>query len=637
MKAHLLSAGYVLDAKTDVWCRPGFAGMPYSDGDEVERRIAGIVSEANDRTILSQELRRHCTDWPTLYHLSGVRANLLRPFQAALAGDILEVGAGCGAITRYLGECGANVLALEGSPRRASIARERTMGLDNVAIVTDKFENFRFDRSFDVITLIGVLEYANQFNPDLLSPPLAMLQKVRSLLKPGGRLILAIENQLGLKYFAGAPEDHLGQVMYGVESRYRKDEPETFGRKVISEMLRESGFVSTAYLAPFPDYKLPRVILTQEGMEADDFDAAELVGQCVRKDPQLPERTFFSLEQTWPTIFRNGLGLDLANSHLIVASPTDSDSLVGREYLGFHYSAERRPEFCKETAFVRVGKNEIRVKCKPLSENSVVDTYSADGLVFERQGDSRYIQSTTLVRKFGEIVGRPGWRVKDVEEYFRNYLRLVLEIVASEYGEYDVSSKYPIVPGEFLDAIPSNVLLDQSGKPVYIDREWRCKDGVSLDYLLFRATISLLDGISLFSVPEDPAFNTRGSVVTRVMTTLGFSLTESDFSRFLVLESKLNSFSSGRDCGVFATWSPDQALPGLTTPKEIREMESRLTEMTSAKEFAEELAYERQAELIALHAELTAKQSELAAVKSWWLYRLLNKLRLFQGSGGADA
>ena len=39
-----------------------------------------------------------------------------------------------------------------------------------------------------------------------------MLQRVRSLLKPEGKLIVAIENQLGLKYFAGAPEDHLGQA-----------------------------------------------------------------------------------------------------------------------------------------------------------------------------------------------------------------------------------------------------------------------------------------------------------------------------------------------------------------------------------------------------------------------------------------
>lgn len=637
MKSHLLKAGYVFDGETEVWCRPGFGGIAYSDGDEVERRIATIVSEANDRSILSQELRQHCTDWPSLYHLTGVRANILRPFQAALTGDILEVGAGCGAITRYLGECGANVLALEGTPRRAAIARERTRELNNVAVVTDKFENFRFDKCFDVITLIGVLEYANQFNSGFESPPLAMLEKVRSLLKPDGRLILAIENQLGLKYFAGAPEDHLGQVMYGVEGRYRKDEPETYGRKVIGELLRESGFVSTAFLAPFPDYKLPVVILTQEGAEASDFDAAELVCQCVRKDPQLPERTFFSLEQTWPSIFRNGLGIDLANSHLIVASPGPTESLFGPECLAFYYNAERRSEFCKEAAFVRSGTSEIAVRSKPLSDKAVSETYAADGLSFEWQKDSRYIQATTLAREFGEIVTRPRWRMNDVEGYFQKYLRVVLEIVASEYDEYDTSGQTRIVPGEFLDAIPSNILLDQTGKPVYIDREWRNNNGVPLDYLLFRAIISLLDSISSFAAPEDPECRTRGSIVNSVMKALGFTPTEEDFARFLALESKLHSFSSGRTGEGFSTWSPEQSLPGPVTPQDVGKLQDLLAETMSAKEFAEELAYARQAELLEQHAELTARQTELAAIRSSWWYRVFNKVRLFQGSGGADA
>jgi len=176
-------------------------------------------------------LRQNLFDWPSLYHLSGTRANILRPFQRTLAGaDVLEIGAGCGAITRYLGECGTNVLALEGSPRRAAIARSRTRDLENVTVLAERFDRLQCDCKFDVITLIGVLEYANLFTSGE-NPPLAMLERVRSLLKPEGKLIIAIENQLGLKYFAGASEDHLGQPMVGIEGRYRKDQPQTWGAK----------------------------------------------------------------------------------------------------------------------------------------------------------------------------------------------------------------------------------------------------------------------------------------------------------------------------------------------------------------------------------------------------------------------
>ena len=84
-----------------------------------------------------------------------------------------------------------------------------------------------------MITLIGVLDV--QLFTSEENPPLAMLERVRSLVKPDGMLIIAIENQLGLKYFAGAPEDHLGQPMYGIEGRYRRDQPQTFGRVVLQK------------------------------------------------------------------------------------------------------------------------------------------------------------------------------------------------------------------------------------------------------------------------------------------------------------------------------------------------------------------------------------------------------------------
>ncbi len=117
-----------------------YVDIPYNAGDETGSVLSDwhSINQVSDITVFSPELRQHCTDWPSLYHLSGTRANILRPFAAALTGEILEIGAGCGAITRYLGELGANVLALEGSSRRAAIARSRTRDLENVTVLVGK-------------------------------------------------------------------------------------------------------------------------------------------------------------------------------------------------------------------------------------------------------------------------------------------------------------------------------------------------------------------------------------------------------------------------------------------------------------------------------------------------------------------
>ena len=259
-----------------------------------------------------------------------------------------------------MGESGASVLALEGSLRRAAIARSRTRDLENVTVLAEKFDQFECDHQFDLITLIGVLEYANLFTSGE-NPARMMLQRVRSLLKPEGKLIVAIENQLGLKYFAGAPEDHLGQPMYGIEGRYTADQPQTFGRIVLANLIEEAGFATVEFLAPFPDYKLPVSILTEEGLFSKKFDGAALAWQSVRRDPQLPPNMNFSLELAWPEVFKNGLALDMANSFLIAAWPFQQ-KIVKPGVLGYHYSTDRASRYCKEQVFEHANQNDIVVK-----------------------------------------------------------------------------------------------------------------------------------------------------------------------------------------------------------------------------------------------------------------------------------
>ncbi len=93
-------SGYRLKPATGVWSRPRFEGIDYSDGDDFERRIEVSINNASDLTVFSSELQLHCIDWPSTYHLSRIRANILKPFKITADQDILEIGAGCGAISR---------------------------------------------------------------------------------------------------------------------------------------------------------------------------------------------------------------------------------------------------------------------------------------------------------------------------------------------------------------------------------------------------------------------------------------------------------------------------------------------------------------------------------------------------------
>src|SRR5438105_15881303 len=95
-----------------LFMHPSHEGFAYSDGVEVEQRIYDGLRVTQDRSTATVELRDLITDWPTEYHFSNVRHNLLRHIAFRANERVLEVGAGCGAITRLLGETGAQITAV---------------------------------------------------------------------------------------------------------------------------------------------------------------------------------------------------------------------------------------------------------------------------------------------------------------------------------------------------------------------------------------------------------------------------------------------------------------------------------------------------------------------------------------------
>ena len=542
--AALIQQGYTLYDDLAVFMKPEYTGIAYSDGDETEARIADIIHTASDLTIFSRELAQHCTDWPLLYHLGSNRANILRPFNALLKqADVLEIGAGCGAITRFLGESGANVLALEGSPRRAAIAKSRTRDLENVTVLAERFDQFLWDDNhddrFDVITLIGVLEYAAMFT-DASHPALSMLRRVRKLLKPEGKLILAIENQLGLKYFAGAAEDHTGEPMLGIEGRYRDKGPRTFGRKVLEELLEQAGFFSRNWMAPFPDYKLPVSIVTEQGFTCGAFDTAAFCWQSIRHDPQLPFQLMFAPELAWSVVDSNKLTLDLANSLLIIASSAPKNEPFDLQKLAYHYSTNnRRAEYCKETFFEQENDNII------LTYNSLKPdpSYSFKGkyIEFDLPQNGKYIQGELLALQLIKIIIHDDWNIEDIGIFLKKYLNIIQSFLFEKGQIITFESVTTLLPGICFDIIPQNIVCLSDGTHQIIDQEWILKDDMPLGWLLFRALQPLICGITRLGRSTSTFPKTWFGFLTAALKAAGLSVTKKELEDIVVLENRVQA------------------------------------------------------------------------------------------------
>ena len=227
----------------------------YSDGDAAEQQLRSILQSAEDLSSLSVELAEQIVDWPTEYHLSPLRANLLRCMNLDSVSRVLELGCGCGAISRYLGEQpGIQVDAVEGSAIRAGLAAERCRDLENVCISTGNFNEMSFPEShYDLVLFVGVTEYAGRFSnrasdQEALQDLLALAKQA---CRTGGRIVIAIENRTGLKYMLGANEDHYGVPYVGLDNYPQSSGIRTYTQSEWLEQIEQAGFAAKRFAYTF--------------------------------------------------------------------------------------------------------------------------------------------------------------------------------------------------------------------------------------------------------------------------------------------------------------------------------------------------------------------------------------------------
>ena len=278
----------------------------YSDGD-IEDDLLEIVKSTNDYSeVLANDNR-----WPILYHLSPIRQNIINWYPFKENASCLEIGGGCGAITGALCESLAEVKVVELSKRRATINYERHKNYNNLEIIVANLNDIKFDQKFDYITLNGVLEYAGSFTKTD-NPYKDFLKQIKKYLKPDGKLIIAIENRYGLKYFAGAKEDHTCKEFDGITGYQGNKDIRTFGKIEFEKLLKESGYPSQDFYYPHPDYKMPLEIYSQDWLPDADV--------LMSKTPNFDQERYdlFSEQEAYAGIIENNQFEFFANSFLVI-------------------------------------------------------------------------------------------------------------------------------------------------------------------------------------------------------------------------------------------------------------------------------------------------------------------------------
>jgi SAM-dependent methyltransferase len=191
----------------------------------------------------------------------------------------IDFGAGSGVIASELGRRFERVIAIDQDERWCRFMRHRFQQ-DKLSVDVIRADALQLPTSVanvDLAVVNGLLEWvATGDTPQAQtgSPrqvQLAFLRAIRSALRPGGRIGIAIENRLHFEYFRGAvPHDEMPYVavmprrLADVVTRRRRGTSYRtwiYSARGYKRLLQEAGFTGVEFYAALPTYHQPEAFV----------------------------------------------------------------------------------------------------------------------------------------------------------------------------------------------------------------------------------------------------------------------------------------------------------------------------------------------------------------------------------------
>lgn len=463
----------------------------YSDGD-IESEMINLLKDGSIDWYSDSR-------WPIVYHFSHLRQNILNWYPFTKQDDLLEVGSGCGALTSLFCEKCRSVTSVELTERRAHINFDRNKEFDNLEIIVGNFSDIKYEKKFDYIIVNGVLEYAAFMFED--NPYETFLLELKKLLNPNGKILIAIENRLGLKYFSGSKEDHNGIYFSGINSYIgTKDNIRTFSKSELKNIISNCGLKILKFYYPYPDYKFPTEIFTDETINSRFPTTLNIPFDMDRIN-------LFDENETYRSLMSLNIMDNFSNSFLLeVALNKDYQKNITvntGDYIKL--SSNRNEKFRIATILNFSFKSVVKIPLTKQSETHIKNMYR-NSFLSEENLNSK-LKDTFLEYDFLNIMTleeilnnqinlNDKVNFWNVLRQLKRYLYTNTDFIVSKWNEEgkkifgDINCSIPLHWKKYgnVDLIASNIFYSDNSYKV-IDYEWIMNFPVPMEYSLWRMIV----------------------------------------------------------------------------------------------------------------------------------------------------
>lgn len=519
----------------------------YSDGDAIEERLLDISINGDIERAVYESNK-----WPILYHFSDIRANLFEWYPFKKDCTILEVGSGCGALSGFLSSKASKVVGIELSKRRSLINANRNRDCDNLELYVGNFRNIELTEKFDYVMLIGVLEYAPSYIGGE-QPFEMMIKRIKEYLKPDGKILIAIENKMGLKYLNGAKEDHIGKSFAGIEDYRYVSRVRTFSKPELCKLLEKCDIEKYNFYYPVPDYKTPYAVysdkhLPQTGelrlwnMNYDNVRVA-LYNDAIMADQVCKDAMFDYF----------------SNSFLIICNETDNDIRFAC------YTNERKKEYQTKTVIFgsednpKVTKEYLKNCSRPydilerMNSNCSILQEEYENITYLKPSYSNnsitydYIHGNTMEVELSQYIHDADKLVIEIRKRIDQYITCrydrmkdfyITEAYEELFGQIVPETMEKSLPLTNLDLLFSNIIM-KDDIAYCIDYEWVFDFPIPYEYVIYRSIVAFYSKYNMYF--------SENMNKTQLLTRVGIK--KENISIYNQMERKFSEFAFGKnDC-----------------------------------------------------------------------------------------